>query len=40
MTTMRKHTKGRDFVFINLTNSEEEGVYLDKNFKKIDVDLF
>ena len=40
MNTMRKYTTSRDFVFINLTNSEEEGVYLDKNFKKIDVDLF
>jgi len=35
MKLMRDNTKSRNFVFVNLTNSEEEGVYLNSNFEKI-----
>jgi len=36
MKLMRDNTKGRDFVFINFTNTEDEGMYLNANFEKID----
>jgi hypothetical protein len=35
MKLMRDNTKGRDFVFINFTNTEDEGMYLNANFEKI-----
>ncbi len=35
MKMMRENTKGRNFVFVNLTNDELEGMYLDSNFEKI-----
>ena len=35
MKIMRDNTKGRNFVFINFTNTEDEGIYLNSNFKKI-----
>jgi len=37
---VRDNTKSRSFVFINLTNGEEEGIYLDSNFEKIDVSKY
>jgi len=40
MKMVRDNTKGRSFVFINLTNGEEEGIYLDSNFNKIDVSKY
>jgi len=35
MKLMRDNTKNRDFIFINFTNTEDEGMYLNSNFKKI-----
>jgi len=33
---MRENTKGRNFVFINHTNDDENGMYLNSNFEKIE----
>ncbi len=35
MKVMRENTKGRDFVFINFTNTPDQGMYLNSNFEKI-----
>jgi len=35
MRLVRNNTKSRNFVFINLTNDEDEGIYLNSNFQKI-----
>jgi hypothetical protein len=35
MSLMRQNTMGRNFVFINFTNTEDEGMYLNGNFQKI-----
>ncbi len=40
MKMVRNNTKGRSFVFINLSNSVDEGIYLDSNFKKIDTSKY
>jgi len=36
MKIMRENTKGRNFVFINFTNTDEEGIYLNSNFEKLE----
>jgi len=35
MKLMRENTKSRNFVFINFTNTEDQGMYLNSNFEKI-----
>jgi hypothetical protein len=35
MKLMRDNTKGRNFVFINFTNTDDQGMYLNSNFEKI-----
>ena len=35
MKLMRDNTKGRNFVFINFTNTPDQGMYLNSNFEKI-----
>jgi len=37
---VRANTSGRNFVFVNLSNSDEEGVYLNSDFEKIDVSQY
>lgn len=36
MKLMRENTKSRNFVFINFTNTEDQGMYLNSNFEKIE----
>lgn len=40
MKMVRANTSGRNFVFVNLSNSDEEGVYLNSDFEKIDVSQY
>ena len=35
MKLMRDNTKARNFVFINFTNTDDQGMYLNSNFEKI-----
>ena len=35
MKLMRDNTKNRDFVFINFTNTDEQGMYLSSTFEKL-----